>query len=263
MNETLRRNLTALILGGLALLSLALFVLPLIGLVVRSPWADAPALLSSRTVQRALWLSLGVSGCAVVLSLSFGFPLAWLLARSRLPGKSLLRILVTLPMVLPPVVAGVGLLAAFGRWGLLGGTLAAFGVTLPFTTAAAVLAATFVSAPFLITTLEAGLHQVEPRLEEVATSLGASRWRVFWTVLLPLIRPSLLAGVALCWARALGEFGATITFAGNLEGRTQTLPLAIYQLLQTRPEQAILLGALLLLVSLLVLAVLRSWRPIA
>ncbi len=163
-------------------------------------------------------------------------------------------------MVMPPVVAGVGLLAAFGERGLLGGALSLVGISVPFTTLAAVIAAAFVAAPFLITTLETGIAQTERRFEDVAATLGASRWRTFHSVLLPAIRPSLLAGIALCWARALGEFGATITFAGNLEGRTQTVPLAIYQILQTRPEQAFLLGAVLLLISLLVLAGLRGQR---
>ncbi len=242
------------------LTGLALLVLPLLGLLARAPWSETAALLTSRTVQQALLLSLVVSAAAVALSLAVGFPLAWLVARRSFPGRRVLRTLLTLPMVLPPVVAGVALLAAFGERGLLGGALAAFGVRVPFTTLAAVLAAAFVAAPFLIATLEAGIAQTERRLEDVAATLGASRWHAFRTVLLPAIRPSLLAGIALCWARALGEFGATITFAGNLEGRTQTVPLAIYQTLQTRPEQAFLLGAILLLISLCLLAGLRGGR---
>ncbi len=244
-----------------ALAGAALFVLPLVGLAAVAPWSEVGALLSTEQVRQALWISLVVSVLSAATSLALGFPLAWVLARTELPGRRVLRTLVTLPMVLPPVVAGVGLLAAFGRYGLLGGALDAWGVKLPFTTAAAVLAATFVSSPLLITTLEAGLAQLDPRLEQVAATLGASRVRVFFQVVLPSIWPSLLAGLALCWARALGEFGATITFAGNLQGRTQTVPLATYELLQTRPEQAFLLGALLLVASLLGLAVLRGRSP--
>ena len=242
-------------------IGLVLFVLPVLGLATRAPWDVTPELLATPSVRSAIALSLGVSLAAVLLSLLFGFPLAWILARTQLPGRRLLRTLVTLPLVLPPVVAGIGLLAAFGRHGLLGQALAVWDITLPFTTLAAVLAATFVAAPLLVMTLEAGLLQTEPRLEQVATTLGASRWHAFITVLLPSLRPSLLAGIALCWARALGEFGATITFAGNLVGRTQTAPLAIYQLLQTRPEHAFLLGAILLLISLLLLLTLRGKRP--
>ena len=246
-----------------ASLGLVLILAPLVGLSTRAPWTTAFELLRLPEIRSAIWLSLTVSTAAVAASLLFGFPLAWLLARTDLPGKRWLRTLLTLPLVLPPVVAGVALLAAFGRYGLLGGTLDALGIRLPFTTLAAVLAATFVSAPLLVTSLENALIQAEERLEQVAATLGASPWRSFWTVLMPSIRPALLAALALCWARALGEFGATITFAGNLEGRTQTLPLAIYQLLQSRPQAALLLGALLLVVSVLVLAALRGQRPTA
>jgi molybdate transport system permease protein len=242
------------------LLGFALFALPLLGLLGEAPWSDTASLLSEARVRTALALSLAVSTAAVALSLLLGFPLAWLLARYDFPGRAALRTIVTLPMVMPPVVAGVALLAAFGRHGLLGGALEVVGIHLPFTTLAAVLASAFVAAPFLVTTLETGIHQAERRYEDVAATLGASRWLVFRTVLVPGIRPALGAGLALCWARALGEFGATITFAGNLEGRTQTVPLAIYQILQTDPERAFLLAALLLAISVLVIAGLRGRR---
>ena len=250
----------AIALSAAVLISVALFLLPLLGLAAQSPWSSTIELLSSPRVRQALALSALVSAGAVALSLALGFPLAWLLARHDFPGRRALRTLITAPMVMPPVVAGVGLLAAFGPKGLAGGALSGLGLTLPFSTLAAVIAAAFVSAPFLITTLEAGIAQAEARLEDVAATLGAPRHHVLRTVLLPAIRPSLGAGIVLCWARALGEFGATITFAGNLEGRTQTVPLAIYQILQTKPEEAFLLGALLLLASLLVLAGLRGRR---
>ncbi len=249
------RDSTLLLGAGIA--SLALLLLPVIGLAFESPWASIGDLLAQPEVRQALALSLFVSISAVALSLLLGFPIAWLLARSSLPGRGLIRTLVTLPMVMPPVVAGVGLLAAFGRHGLLGEALHVFGLSLPFTTLAAVIAATFVSAPFLISTLEAGILQSQRRYEDVAATLGASQWRIFTSVVLPAIRPSLLAGIALCWARALGEFGATITFAGNLPGRTQTVSLAIYQTLQTRPSEAFLMAVLLLGVSLAVLSLVR------
>lgn len=245
------------LLTGAAFASLALLLLPLFGLASESPWSSLGDLLAEPATRQAFGLSLFVSVSAVTLSLVLGFPIAWLLARSRFPGRGLVRTLITLPMVMPPVVAGVGLLAAFGRHGLLGDALHFFGVTLPFTTLAAVIAATFVSAPFLVSTLEAGLAQSQRRYEDVAATLGASRWRIFISVVLPAIRPSLLAGIALCWARALGEFGATITFAGNLPARTQTVPLAIYQTLHTRPSEAFLMAVLLLTVSLGVLALVR------
>jgi molybdate transport system permease protein len=259
---TLRRLRLAALYAAAAT-GFGLLLVPLAGLSVRAPWGSALELLQMPAIRSAILLSLTVSSAAVATSLVLGFPIAWLLARTNIPGKRLLRTVLTLPLVLPPVVAGVALLAAFGRYGLLGASLDAVGIRLPFTTLAAILAATFVSAPLLITSLESALIQAEVRFEQVAATLGASPSRTFWTVLIPSIRPALLAGLALCWARALGEFGATITFAGNLEGRTQTLPLAIYQLLQSRPQAALLLGAILLAVSVLVLAALRGQRPTA
>lgn len=242
-------------LGGAGLV---FFALPLIGLVSRATPAGLWRQLGAPTVRTALWLSLEVSLIALVISLLLGFPLAFLLARVEFRGRALARGLVSLPMVLPPVVGGIALLAAFGRRGLLGDALAQVGVVLPFTTAGAVLAVTFVSMPFLVMTLEAALAGVDPRLEMAAATLGASRWRILRTVTLPAIRPALAAGLALCWARGLGEFGATITFAGNLEGRTQTMPLAVYDALQTDPEAAITLGLVLLAVSLTLLTALRG-----
>jgi molybdate transport system permease protein len=161
-------------------------------------------------------------------------------------------------MVLPPVVAGVGLLTAFGRRGILGGALEAFGISIPFTTAAVVLAATFVSTPFLVVTLEAGLAGLDRRLEDAAATLGASDARILATVVLPGLAPSIAAGMALAWTRALGEFGATITFAGNLRGRTQTMPLAVYETLQTDPAAAIALSVALLAVCLLTVVAARG-----
>jgi molybdate transport system permease protein len=180
-------------------------------------------------------------------------------ARVEFPGRNLLRALTTLPMVLPPVVGGIALFLAFGRRGLVGSWLdSAFGITIPFTTAAVVMAETFVAMPFLIITVEAGLRSMDRRYEEAARTLGAKRWTVFTRVTLPLIGPSLFAGAVLCWARALGEFGATITFAGNFPGTTQTMPLTVYLALQDNPDQAIALSLVLLALSVAILALLRE-----
>ena len=246
------------VLAALGGVGVVFFLLPLVGLVSRATPAGLWRQLGSEVVGAAMWLSLEVSVIALGLCLVIGFPLAYLLARVEFPGRALVRGLVSLPMVLPPVVGGIALLSAFGRRGVLGEALAEVGVVLPFTTAGAVLAVTFVSMPFLVMTLEAALVGVDPRLEQAAATLGASRWRILRTVTLPAIRPALAAGLALCWARGLGEFGATITFAGNLEGRTQTMPLAVYDALQTDPEAAIALGLVLLAVSLTLLTALRG-----
>jgi len=232
----------------------AFFVLPLAGLLVRTPWGSAWQLLTSTEAITALRLSLLASLSATAIAIVFGVPLAWIFARLAFPGRNILRALTVLPMVLPPVVGGVALLAAFGRRGLLGGWLEqAVGIHLPFTTAGAILAETFVAMPFLVITVEAGLRGMDLRFEDAARTLGARRWTVLWRVTLPLVRPSLVAGAVLCWARALGEFGATITFAGNFPGRTQTMPLAVYLALETNPEAAIVLSLVLLAVSLVVL----------
>jgi molybdate transport system permease protein len=243
----------------LAVAGAAFFVLPLLGLLVRTPWGSAWALLTSSEALTALRLSLIASLSATAIALLLGVPLAWIYARVTFPGRAILRALTVLPMVLPPVAGGVALLLAFGRRGLLGGWLAdVFGIHLPFTTAGAILAETFVAMPFLVITVEAGLRSMDTRFEDAARTLGARRWTVLWRVTLPLVRPSLVAGAVLCWARALGEFGATITFAGNFPGRTQTMPLAVYLALETGPESAIVLSLVLLVVSLAVLVGLRD-----
>jgi molybdate transport system permease protein len=241
------------------LLALGLVVLPLIGLIQRAPWSSLGGQLSSSVVHQALVLSLKCSLSAVALSVVLGVPLAWLLARTRFPGRALVRALVTLPMVLPPVVGGVALLYAFGRRGFAGRLLDQWtGITLAFTTNGAILAETFVSMPFLVIAAEAGFRQIDMRYEEAAATLGAGPWRRFWQVTMPLVLPSLAAGAALSWARALGEFGATITFAGNLQGRTQTVPLAVYVALQSNPDVAVVMSLILLAVSLVVLVGLRD-----
>jgi molybdate transport system permease protein len=236
------------------------FVLPLAGLVARTPWASALGILSDRDVLAALRLSVVCSLATTALAALLGVPLAWVLARLRFPGKNLLRGLTTLPMVLPPVVGGVALLLAFGRRGLVGEPLSAgLGLSLPFTTAGVIVAETFVAMPFLVITVEAGLRSMDVRFEEAARTLGAGRWTVFRRVTLPLIGPSLAAGAVLAWSRALGEFGATITFAGNFPGTTQTAPLAIYIDLESlHLSSAVVLSLIMVVVSLIVLVALRG-----
>ncbi|MET7755230.1 ABC transporter permease [Streptomyces sp. NPDC005389] len=242
-----------------ALLAVAFLTLPLLGILVRTEWGELADHLRSPGTVEALKLSLVVSFWALGLSLLLGVPLAWLLARVPFPGKALVRSLVLLPMVLPPTVGGVALLLAFGRRGLLGPWLeSTFGVVFPFHTSGAVIAATFVAMPFLVISLEGALGGLRPRYEETAASLGASPVRVFFTVTLPMVAPGLIAGAALTWARALGEFGATITFAGNLPGTTQTLPLQVYLLLQDEPEAATSVSLLLLAIAMGVLIALRG-----
>jgi molybdate transport system permease protein len=254
---TRQRIPTALIV--LAAAGAAFFVLPLIGLLQRAPWSTLAGEVGRPEVRQALWLSIQCSLGALAVAAVLGLPLAWVLAKVDFPGRSVVRALVTLPMVLPPVVGGVALLYAFGRHGFSGTILRdTIGVTLPFTKAGAVVAEAFVAMPFLVVATEAGLRQLDSRYEEAAATLGAGPWRRLVTVTLPMIAPSLAAGAALAWARALGEFGATITFAGNLPGRTQTLPLAVYVSLETRPASAIVLSLLLLAVSLVVLVGLRD-----
>ena len=247
----------------LAAVAVAFLTLPLIALLARAPWGSLSADLTAPGVLTALRLSLICSGGALCLSLVFGVPLAWLLARVAFPGRNLVRALVVLPMVLPPVVGGVALLLAFGRRGLLGHWLdSLLGVTLPFSTLGAVLAETFVAMPFLVITVEAGIRAMDRRYEDASATLGAGRWRTFTRITLPLIAPALAAGGALSWARALGEFGATITFAGNFPGRTQTMPLAVYLALQNDSGAAVTLSLVMLAVSLLVLVALRGhWFP--
>ncbi|MCH5672052.1 molybdate ABC transporter permease subunit [Streptomyces gilvus] len=242
-----------------ALIGLAFLLVPLLALLVRTEWHDLPGQLSSPAVWQALKLSLLCATAATAVSLVLGVPLAWLLARVDFPGRGLLRALVTLPLVLPPVVGGVALLMALGRNGVVGRWLDSwFGVTLPFTTAGVVVAEAFVAMPFLVISVEGTLRAADPRYEEAATTLGASRFTAFRRVTLPLIAPGIGAGAVLAWARALGEFGATITFAGNFPGRTQTMPLAVYLALQNDPEAAVALSLVLLAVSIAVLAGLRD-----
>jgi molybdate transport system permease protein len=252
------------LLAAPATVGLAFLLIPLLALLIRAPWRGMSRLLSDSDSLTALRLSLESATFATVISLLLGVPLAWVLARVRLPGIGLVRALITLPLVLPPVVGGLALLLALGRNGVLGRYLQSwFHYSLPFTTTAVVLAETFVAMPFLVVTVEGAIRSADRELEEAAATLGASRLVVFNKVTLPLIAPSLLAGSVLCWARALGEFGATIVFAGNFPGTTQTMPLKIYDALQDDPEPAIALSLVLLVVAVVVLSMLRDrWlRP--
>lgn len=248
---------------GLSLLGIGLFLLPLAGLLSRTPWRELPRLLASPVVAEALRLSVMTSIASSVIAALVGVPLAWLLARVEFPGRSLVRALVTLPMVLPPVVGGAALLFAFGRRGLVGEPIyTATGLLLPFSFWGVVVATTFVATPFLVITVEGALRNLDRRYEGAAASLGARPWTIVRRITLPMIGPSIGAGLALAWARAFGEFGATVTFAGNLQGRTQTLPLAVFVALESDRDVAVAISLLMVLVSLLVLFVLRDrwWR---
>ena len=244
---------------ALAIVALAFLLLPLIGLLLETPWSSLPALLTSPAAAEALRLSLVTSLFAAFFATLLGVPLAWVLARKEFPGQRLVRGIVLLPLVLPPVVGGVTLLTAFGRRGLIGQYLYDwFGIQLPFSTAGVVMAATFVAMPFLVITVEGALRSIDTRYEQAARTLGARPRTVLFRITLPLISASLVAGIVLAWARALGEFGATITFAGNFPGVTQTLPLAVYSALEVSRDEAIALSLVLLAISLTVLVSLRG-----
>jgi molybdate transport system permease protein len=245
---------------ALGLVGIVFFVVPFIGLLGRVPWSQLPDLLASPVVTDALRLSLISSLSATLIALMLGVPLAWLLARVNFPGRSVVRGIVTLPLVLPPVVGGAALLFALGRRGLIGEPLnKATGLLLPFSTWGVVVAATFVAMPFLVITVEGALRNMDRRYEGAAATLGARRWTVMRRVTIPMIGPSLVAGLVLTWARAFGEFGATITFAGNLQGRTQTLPLAVYVALESERDTAIAISLIMVAVSLVVIIALRDW----
>ncbi len=244
---------------ALAGIAVVFFALPLVGLLWRAPWSSAWSYLTDNNALTALRLSLICSLWATLFSVLFGVPLAWLLARVEFRGRGLVRALCMLSMVLPPVVGGVALFFALGRRGIVGQYLDRwFDLRLPFTTGGVVVAQTFVAMPFLVITVEASLRQLDLAFEDASRTLGASRWYTFRRVTLPAIRPALVAGAALAWARALGEFGATITFAGNFPGTTQTMPLAVYLALETNPEQAIVLSLVLIAISFAVLIGLRD-----
>lgn len=240
-------------------LGLAFLLIPLIGLLARAPWTTLPDRLSEPVVREALKLSLYTASMATLISLVLGVPIAVVLAQGRFRGRGFVRALVTVPLVLPPVVGGVALLSALGRKGVIGKPIHEWtGYSLPFTTNAVIVAETFVAMPFLIIAVEGALRGSDARYAEAAATLGATRWTTFRRVTLPLVMPGIAAGAVLCWARALGEFGATVTFAGSFPGKTQVMPSAVYRALETDPEAAIVLSLVLLAVSIVVLASLRE-----
>jgi molybdate transport system permease protein len=245
------------ILAGLFFLFIGI---PLVALLFHEPPSEVWSEMLQPDVFQALQLSLLTTTLSALLAVLFGLPVAYVLARIDFPGRKLLETLVTLPTVLPPVVAGVALLLAFGRVGLVGRYLDMLGITIPFTTVAVVMAQTFVAAPFFINSTKAGLEQLDRRYELAAYTLRASPFYAFRRVVLPLIRPALLAGIGLSWARALGEFGATITFAGNFPGTTETMPIAVYITSESDLDKSIALSVVLLAVSFAILLALRIGR---
>lgn len=249
--------ITAIAIGLVGLV--VFFGLPLAGLLWRAPWSDITSVLRDHAAREALRLSLICSLSATVLSVLFGIPIAWVLARGRMAGLNVIRAVAMLPLVLPPVVGGIALFYAFGRRGLIGQWLDRWlGIRLPFTMWAAIIAETFVAMPFFVITVEGALRGLDTRYEEAAATYGAGPWTILRRVTLPIIAPSIGAGMALTWARALGEFGATITFAGNFPGKTQTLPLAIYLAFENNNPAGIILSILLLTISILVLVLVGS-----
>jgi molybdate transport system permease protein len=239
--------------------ALTFLVLPVVAVLWRAPWGSLLSDLTEGTAQQALRLSLVTTLITTALCLVVGVPLAWLLARTTFRGQRLVRALVTLPLVLPPVVGGVALLMVLGRNGIVGRWIdEAFGVTIPFTTTAVVLAQSFVALPFLVISVEGAFRGSDARYDDAAATLGAGPWTTFRRVTLPLAWPGIASGAILCWARALGEFGATITFAGNFPGTTRTMPTEVYLALQTEPDAALALSVVLIVVSVLVLTLLRD-----
>jgi molybdate transport system permease protein len=242
-----------------AVVAITFLVLPVVAVVVRAPWGTLLDELRSSEARTALRLSLETTTISTLFCVLFGVPLAWVLARTKFRARTLVRALVTLPLVLPPVVGGVALLLALGRNGLVGQYLDSwFGITLPFTTAAVVVAQTFVSLPFLVISVEGAFRASDERYDEAAATLGATRGQAFRRVTVPLALPGIVSGAVLSWARALGEFGATITFAGNFPGTTRTMPTEVYLALQSSPDAAIALSLVLIIVSVVVLAALRE-----
>lgn len=243
----------------LALPAVVVVAVPVLAVLWRTPWSSFWSSITNDTSKTALKLSLRTSLIATFFALVFGTPLAWLLAHARFRGRSLLRAVCVLPMVLPPVVGGVALLFAFGRRGIVGSWLDDwFGIRLAFSETAAVIAQFFVAAPFFVVVMEAAFESVDRRIVGVARTFGAGPWKAFFSVTLPMVKTSLIAGVVLTWARALGEFGATITFAGNTPGRTQTVPLAVYSALESGSDSALTLSMLMMVVSVAVLVALRD-----
>lgn len=260
---TSKRNKPLMTSGGvavslLAIVAVVFLTLPIVALVIRSLESRAWEGMPGSAVPDAIWLSFVTTIFTILATIIFGTPLAYVLARRTFPLKRLVNVLVELPIVLPPAVAGLALLITFGRRGLVGPILLDFGISLPFTIYAVVMAQTFVAAPFFIRTAQIGFQGVSREVEEAAQVDGAGGWCLFWYVTLPLSGRVLAAGLILCWARALGEFGATILFAGSLQGRTQTMPLLIYNVIERNINAAIWTGLILIALALMAL-LLSQW----
>jgi molybdate transport system permease protein len=258
-----RRNLLGVAYVLAAVIALAFLLLPIVAIFVRISPAQLVDQLSNPVVKDAFFVSLKTSAIAQTLIVLFGTPAAFLLASRRFRGHSLAVTLVELPLVLPPAVAGIGLLAAFGRMGLLGSSLDAFGITIPFTQSAVTIAVAYVASPLYIRQAIAAFEATDPNLAAASRTLGAGPARTFFRVVLPLARGGLIAGLALSFARGLGEFGATIMFAGSLQRVTQTLPLAIYAEFDRDFDATLAMSTVLVLFSILLLAALRiglTWQ---
>ena len=251
-------RITNTVLFALALIGLLFFTIPVVSLLARMPWSRVPEVISNREIWDALRISLIVSTSAVTLSFICGFPIAWIMTRYSSRWTRIIRVVVLMPMVLPPIVGGVALLSAFGANSPIGQLLDMIGIRLPFSMAGAILAATFVSSPFMIITLESGMRRLDRPLEQAGQALGATQWTIIRKIILPGLRPAIIGGTALTWARAMGEFGATIAFAGNRPGHTQTLPLAIYQALQSDMDRALLISAELILITACLMIFVRT-----
>ncbi len=255
----MKKQSTSFGLRVIAVIAFAVVALPLLSIFIRTPWSELGTVVSQKTTRDALFISLQTSVVAAVIAMLLGVPLAWVLARSTSRAMSLVRTVCISPMVLPPVVGGIALLTAFGRRGVLGRFLYDWwGLSLPFTRTAIVVAQVFVAIPFLVLTVESAFRQLDLGLEDAARTLGASPWRVFFNVALPGARGSIAAGFALAWARSLGEFGASITFAGSFPGKTQTLPMAVYELVAIDYRASLVMSLMLVVISIVVIAVMRD-----
>lgn len=256
-----RRTSSSLLLRALAVIAILFVIAPLLSVIIRVPWTDFWSTLNTHAVRQSLIISMQTSLIAALLAAVLGVPLSWWLARTSGKISRVIRTICIAPMVLPPVVAGIALLAAFGRRGVVGEQLFNWwGVSLPFTKTAVIIAQVFVSMPFLILAVEAAFRQADEGLEDAARTFGASPMRIFFSVVVPSVRPALIAGVVLAWARSFGEFGASITFAGSFPGRTQTLPMSIYEIASYDYRKALVVSVFMMFVSVAVLAGMRdSW----
>ena len=253
------KNRESLGLRIVALCSALFVVVPIVSIFLRAPWSEFGSLLTQKSTREALLISVQTSLISALVVTIFGVPLAWVFARSTFRAIGLVRTICITPMVLPPVVGGIALLTAFGRRGVLGRFLYEWwGISLPFTKTAVVIAQVFVALPFLVLAVESAFRQLDVGLEEAARTLGASPLRIFFGVALPGARGAIVAGIALAWARSLGEFGASITFAGSFPGRTQTLPMAIYELVATDYRLSLMMSLILVVISVSVLATMRE-----